>query len=62
MWPTSAMAVNSSLATGVRFWNLQSPRTVREPLMAVGYDCADTENGDHIDGPSNDGWSCGSPT
>jgi hypothetical protein len=51
------MAVNSSLATGVRFWNLQSQRTVREPLMAVGYDCADTENGDHIDGPSEDGWS-----
>jgi hypothetical protein len=25
--------------------------------MAAGYDCADTENGDHIDDPSEDGWS-----
>jgi hypothetical protein len=51
------MAVSSSLAPGVRFWNLQSQRAVREPLMAAGYDCADTQNGDHIDDPSEDGWS-----
>lgn len=48
------MALTSKLSTAHAILDPAGQHTAREPLMGADYYTADSENGDHIDDPSED--------